>query len=354
MKYSVFEKQLHQIIEPHILDVTPGLLVQAYQGGKKICDVRIGDTYAYYDLASVTKIIFPVQAMMVAYDTGLWKLESKVVDFVPDFKHRDMTVLSLLNHSSGFKWWDKFFVDLANVSGADVKKNELLKKLNGEILEPQTESVYSDLGFMTLIFVLEGLYKKSIYDIWLEMKERFYRGTTLEFHPDNTPKQPRNLYAPTEECVWRKKLIQGEVHDENTWALGGVSTHSGLFGSIDDLGWYALHMRSQLLGVARLQIKLKTSQLFAKRARPVGSGDWAMGFMMPTPGHASSGQYFSLNSIGHLGFTGTSVWYDPKADFAIVILSNRLIYGREPNHFKALRPKIHDWIVEAYRRSTVV
>lgn len=354
MKYSVFEKQLHQTIEPHLTDVTPGVLVQAYQAGKKICDLRIGDTYAYYDLASLTKIIFTTQAMMLAYDQGHWKWDSKVVDFVPDFAHKDVTIVSLLNHSSGLLWWKDFYHDLSKISDIEAKKMQLLQQINRTPLEQKSESVYSDLSIMTLIFVLENIYKKPLHQIWIELKERFYRGTTLEFHADNKPMHEKKLYAPTEECIWRKRLIQGEVHDENTWALGGVSTHSGLFGSIDDVGWYALHLRSQLMGVARLHVKLKTSQLFAKRSRPVGQGDWALGFMMPTPGHASCGQYFSLASIGHTGFTGTSVWYDPKADFAIVTLSNRLIYGREPNNFKNLRPKIHDWIVEAYRRSTVV
>jgi CubicO group peptidase (beta-lactamase class C family) len=160
-----------------------------------------------------------------------------------------------------------------------------------------------------------------------------------------------SLYAPTEECPVRRKLVQGEVHDLNAWALGGVSTHAGLFGSIDDVGWFSLHLRSHLLGIARYSIRQKTAQLFAKRALPEGHGDWAMGYMMPTPGAASCGTYFSLDSIGHTGFTGTSVWYDPKMDLSVCILSNRVLYGADNKAFGKLRPEIHNWIVENYRRS---
>ena len=119
----------------------------------------------------------------------------------------------------------------------------------------------------------------------------------------------------------------------------------------DDLGWHALNIRSQLLGIARYEVKQKTAQLFAKRAVEEGKGDWALGFMMPTPGQASCGHYFDLSSIGHTGFTGTSTWYDPKMDLAVCILSNRLVYGRENNRFKDLRPKIHNWLVEGLRKS---
>jgi CubicO group peptidase (beta-lactamase class C family) len=182
-------------------------------------------------------------------------------------------------------------------------------------------------------------------------KELFFHGTTLDFHLDNKPLFKKEHYAPTEECPWRHRLLQGEVHDENTWSLGGVSSHAGLFGTIEDLGWYVLHIRSQMMGIARYEIRQKTALLFSKRGVDEGKGDWALGFMMPTPGSSSCGQYFDLSSIGHTGFTGTSVWYDPKIDLAVCILSNRLVYGRENTKFKDLRPKIHNWLVEGLRKS---
>jgi len=147
--------------------------------------------------------------------------------------------------------------------------------------------------------------------------------------------------------------MQGEVHDDNAWSLGGVSSHAGLFGSIDDLGWFGLFIRGQLQGISRTLIKQKTAQLFATRSLPLGRGDWALGYMMPTPGASSSGDYFSPYSIGHTGFTGTSFWYDPAQDMIVAILSNRVAFGREREVFKELRPKIHNWIVEGLRRASL-
>lgn len=353
MKFSVLEKSLIQNLETSIRDVTPGVMVRAYQNGRLVCDVSVGTTYAYYDLASLTKIIFTVQAMMLAFEEKKWDLDSKVKTFLPWYHHEHTRIQDLLTHSSGLIWWKPFYKEL-NLTETWQKRREHLRKMIESLeLTPQDVSVYSDVGFLVLGFILEVFYQKDLVSIWNDIKALFYEGTTLEFHPRNQTNLRTNLFAPTEECPWRGKLLQGEVHDENTWALGGVSTHAGLFGSIDDMGWYMLHLRSQILGIAKYFIKLKTTQAFVKRARPEGRGDWSLGFMMPTPGKSSCGGYFSLNSIGHTGFTGTSMWYDPKSDLAVSVLSNRLVYGRENRSFVELRPLIHNWIVEGLKKSSL-
>lgn len=353
MKYSVLEKTLIKNIEDNIKDVTPGVLVRAYQNGRLVCDVGVGSTYAYYDMASITKIIFTVQAMMHAFEERKWSVDSTVNQFLSWFPHKETRITELLNHSSGLEWWKPFYKELNVNDSWQKRRDDLRKMIAGLGLTPSEVSVYSDVGFLVLGFILEEFYKMDLVSLWNKIKEQYYPGTTLEFHPRNQTTLRAGLFAPTEECPWRKKLLQGEVHDENTWALGGVSTHAGLFGSIDDLGWYSLHLRSQLMGVARYFIKQKTTQFFTKRSRPEGKGDWALGFMLPTPGSAGCGGYFSLNSIGHTGFTGTSIWYDPKADLSVVVLSNRLVYGREINRFAQLRPQIHNWIVEGLRKSSL-
>lgn len=351
MRFTTMEKNLSQMIEPELRDVTPGVQIRAFQAGKIVCDVALGQTYAYYDLASLTKIIFTVQAMMLAYDRGNWNMKTTVKDLLPWYRHKT-TVRELLCHFTGFEAWKPFYKSL----DLDKSFNEKRAQLKNILMEidpqvPVEKSLYSDINFLLLGFILEEMFHKDLLQVWGDIKDTFYQGTTLEFHLDNQPLHRKALYAPTEECPWRGRLLQGEVHDENTWSLGGVSSHAGLFGTIDDLGWYALHLRSQLLGIARYEVKQKTAQLFSKKAVEEGRGDWALGFMTPTPGQASCGHYFALSSIGHTGFTGTSVWYDPKMDLAICILSNRLVYGRENNRFKSLRPKIHNWLVEGLRKS---
>ncbi len=351
MRFTTMEKNLAQLIEPELRDVTPGVQIRAFQAGKIVCDISLGQTYAYYDLASLTKVIFTVQAMMLAYDRGNWSLKTSVKEILPWYRHKTL-IKELMAHFTGFEAWIPIYKSMDLKKTYNEKRQDLKALLsNIDPKVPIDKSLYSDINFLLLGFVLEEMYHKTLIEVWTDIKDTFYIGTTFEFHPDNQPVQRQALYAPTEECPWRGRLLQGEVHDENTWSLGGISTHAGLFGTIDDLGWHSLNVRSQLLGIARYEVKQKTAQLFARRAVEEGRGDWALGFMMPSPGQASCGHYLDLSSIGHTGFTGTSSWYDPKMDLAVCIVSNRLVYGRENNRFKTLRPKIHNWLVEGLRKS---
>lgn len=352
MKLQVLERTLKEQIASRIRDVTPGVVVRAYQGGKMVVDLSVGETWAYYDLASLTKVIFAVQTLMADFERGRWNLDSRLGDFLPWFPHPEVKIVDTLTHSAGFVWWLPLYKDLDLNASPERRHEQLREIVKTAPFEPQDQSVYSDIGMITLGFVLEAIHGKPLIDIWKDTKNEFYDGTTMDFHPGNLPRERKALYAPTEECGWRKRLLQGEVHDDNTWAMGGVSTHAGLFGSIDDLGWYLLQLRGLLLGVGRAPIRMKTAKIFAQRARPEGKGDWALGFMMPTPGASSCGSSFSLSSIGHTGFTGTSLWYDPKQDLAVAILSNRVLYGRDNQGFKSLRPEIHNWVVDGLRKSS--
>jgi serine-type D-Ala-D-Ala carboxypeptidase len=350
MSLSSLETKLKKQIESVLPGKAPGVQIQVHQAGKKVCDFSVGETFAYYDLASLTKVVFTVQAMMKAYEEGKWNLKSKVKDFCPWFLHEDVLLTECLNHSSGLVWWMPLYQQLDLGTSRINRWTEAARIVRGLGLEKAESSVYSDVGFIVLGHVLESMYSLPLIAIWERLKEEIYPRTTLEFHPENKAPNALKLYAPTERCQWRNKTIQGEVHDDNTWALGGVSTHAGLFGSIDDIGWFALFLRSTMKGYAKTMVKPKTAQLFATRSRPHGKGDWALGYMMPTPGSSSSGQYFSDASIGHTGFTGTSVWYDPIQDLSISLLSNRVFYGRENKDFAALRPQIHNWIIEGLKR----
>jgi CubicO group peptidase (beta-lactamase class C family) len=353
MKFSVLEKNLIKNLEESMRDISPGVMVRAYQSGKIICDVAVGNTFAYYDLASLTKVIFTVQGMMYAYELGKWHQKSHVSEFLSWYPYKDNLITDLLTHSSGLPWWLPLYQVLDPLESQEKRAEKIRETISASRLEKTENAVYSDIGFLVLCFILEKIFDRPLFEVWQEVKNKFYSGTTLDFHLNNVCPHRASLYAPTEECLIRGKLVQGEVHDINCWSMGGVSTHAGLFGSIDDMGWYLLHLRSQLMGIARYSIRQKTVQLFSRRARPEGHGDWALGFMMPTPGSASCGSYFSLDSIGHTGFTGTSIWYDPRMDLGVAILSNRVLYGADNKAFGKLRPQIHNWIVENFRRSAV-
>ncbi len=347
MKLTSLELQIKKKIEAEITHVAPGLILQVHKSARKQIDIQVGETYPYYDLASLTKIIFTTQAMMKAFDLGLWNLESRISEKLSWFPHPEIKVIECLNHSSGLIWWRPFYSEMDLALSREEKWQILKEKIATLPLEKKPESVYSDVGFLVLGFYLEELFQKDLLSIWQQVKSDFYSAGTFDFHVQNEPKNQIQYYAPTESCLWRKKIIQGEVHDDNTWALGGVAPHAGLFGSIHDLGWYALLLRSQFLGLSRTLIKSKTAQMFATRSRPQGRGDWGLGFAIKSEKNSLLGERLSQVTFGHWGFTGTSVWYDPKNDISVCILSNRTLYGREKKDFSLLRPKIHNWVMES-------
>lgn len=351
MKYSSQENRLIEKIKAAIPDVTPGVTARAYHMGRMVCDINVGQTYPYYDLASLTKVIFTQQAMMEAFDQGLWNLETKVVDVLPDFKHTNVLITELLTHTAGFEWWKPFYESIDLSKTWLEKRPWIYQQINDSTLNKTGKSVYSDLDIILLGFILEKFHDKNILEIWNLIKDKYYPTTTLEFHVENKTDIPIEQFAPTEECIWRKRIMRGEVHDENTWSFGGVSSHAGLFGSIEDVSAFGLNVRSQLQGIARYNVRQKTAQLFAKRAIDPEVGDWALGYMMPSVENPSAGPHFSVLSIGHTGFTGTSFWYDPRSDLLILILSNRIHYGRANSAYIKLRPQIHTWIYETLRRT---
>lgn len=351
MKYTSQENKLIEKIKAAIPDVTPGVTARAYYMGRLVCDISVGQTYPYYDLASITKVIFTQQAMMEAFDQGRWNLETKVVDILPDFKHKDTRITELLTHTSGLEWWLPLYKTIDLEKTWLEKRPWIYDQINNSKINKTGKAVYSDLNAILLGFILEKLSEKNIYEVWTTLKEKYYPSTTLDFHLENKTNLPLEQFAPTEDCAWRKKIMRGEVHDENTYGFGGISTHSGLFGSIEDVSAFGLTLRSQLQGIARYNVRQKTAQQFAARAIPTEVGDWAMGYMMPSTINPSCGPHFSVLSIGHTGFTGTSFWYDPRNDLLVLVLSNRVHYGRDNQGFKALRPKIHSWIFETLKRT---
>lgn len=341
------ENALAPRMERAIENVTPGVVLRAWLGGEMVCDLRTGDTRGYYDLASLTKIVFTQQAMMQAFDRGLWQPESTVGDTLPDFTHPEIRLTELMTHTSGMEWWRPFYESVDLQADWHDRRRWLYGQLQAAPFQRSGRAVYSDLGYMLLGFVLEAWHGKDLLQVWQDLQAATYPGSSLAFHPDNRPLHPVAEYAATEACPWRHKRLQGEVHDDNTWSFGGVSTHAGLFGDIDDLGGYGLQLRAQLRGLEGARVRQQTAQWFAQRAIASEVGDWALGFMLPSPQGASCGRYFSPRSIGHTGFTGTSLWYDPERDLLVAILSNRVYGGRENKAFLALRPQIHDWLVEA-------
>lgn len=348
---SAYEKKLSSRIKEGVgallAEYTPGFCLQVVERGKLRADLKIGQTYKYYDLASLTKIIFTVPVMMDLVQHKKLRLQDSVSDLWPPWNLKfDTSVARVLSHSAGLPWWAPFY---KKYKGKPLSRDQIQKILLQELKKGERQkrttiqAVYSDLDFILLGFLMEEILQAPLTDIWQNLV--WTQRSEFHFNVDNKPLHKRGHYAPTERCPWRKKILQGEVHDDNAWCFGGVSTHAGLFGTIEDVTGYGRWLRQSYRG-DREWISPSVTKKFCRRAVPQKSGDWALGFMLPTRGSASCGRYFHSTSFGHTGFTGTSLWYDPRRDLLVTLLANRVHPTRNNTRFTALRPLIHDWVVE--------
>jgi serine-type D-Ala-D-Ala carboxypeptidase len=340
------EKTLQQKFTQLSPDIAPGFVLRVYHTGQKVCDTSWGKTWTYYDLASLSKIFFTVPWMMRSVHLDRIDIFRTLPNFMPWYPYKTV-IKNLLSHSAGNAWWQPFYkmVDLQN--DTEVKKLLFKTKLREQAPAlDEKKAVYSDLDFFLLGFLLETVYEKTWLELWEELAETIFKKQELFFHPQNKIRFAQDLYAPTEKCPWRGKILQGEVHDENAWALDGVAPHAGLFGSVDAVGEWALWLRQEYYGLKNTWTSKALTQKFAARAIPADRGDWSLGFMMPTEGSASCGSYFSPQSFGHTGFTGTSFWMDPQKDLIVILLSNRIHPTRQNELFKKARPQIHNWVCE--------
>ena len=154
-------------------------------------------------------------------------------------------------------------------------------------------------------------------------------------------KKENRHVAATQNCPWRKRVLQGEVDDEHCWLMNGVSGHAGLFGTINGV----LNLTKNILNMwqGRENHPSYSNELLRKAlTRPYKNQTWCMGFDTPSPLGSSSGKYLSRQSVGHLGFTGTSFWIDPEKDMTVVLLTNRVHKSRDNEKIKKFRPLLHD------------
>jgi len=277
---------------------------------------------------------------MVLHKRGQFDLERLVIEVVPEIGGGDpqkqrITFRMLLAHCSGLPAYVKLFETARN-------RPELLEQAAMVALayEPGTHAEYSDIGFILLGEALERITGEPLDAFCL--REIFFplRLQTMKFKPEA---ELFSRIAPTEhDRAFRKRVIQGEVNDENAWVMGGVAGHAGLFSTALDV---ALFAECMLRGGAPL-LDLHTVELFTRRETTPAGTCWALGWDTPSP-PSQSGRYFSPGSYGHLGFTGTSLWIDPQRHLSVTLLTNRTWPDRSSQAIKQIRPAFHDAVVEA-------
>jgi serine-type D-Ala-D-Ala carboxypeptidase len=311
-----------------------------------------------YDLASVTKVMATTAAAMQLYDRRRLDLDLLVGDLLPGFAigaqvrsvwHRErcrITLRHLLAHSSGLPAYARLF-ETNRTSYA------LLEACLSMPLEasPGTRAEYSDIGFILLGKALELLAGEPL-DAFCARE--IFAPLALTATCYRPPPSWRSLIPPTvDDQTFRGRIIQGEVHDENCYVLGGVSAHAGLFSNALDVLKYASSIISSYENSTARQpsqtrplFNPSTIQLFASRQNPPAESSRGLGWDTPS-GESSSGRHFSQHSIGHLGYNGTSLWIDLERQLAIVLLTNRTWPDRSTQAIRAVRPAFHDAVIES-------
>lgn len=292
-----------------------------------------------FDLASLTKVIVTTTMAMMMVDEGRLDLDRPVRDFFPKFTggmKDKVTIRHLLTHSSGIDWWAPLYKE------AHTSQEYLNRIIPMELkYEPGTKSVYTDLGVMMLGDILERV---SGTDLNSFVKKRLFEPMKMRDTGYKPPESMKPRIAPTEfDKDWRKRLVWGEVHDENAAGLGGIAPHAGLFGTAPDLARFATMLLNGGFFEGKRYIAPATLNLFITPAN-VPDSSRALGWDTKSA-TSSSGTLMSNRAFGHTGFTGTSMWMDPETGVFVIILTNRVNPTRENNQIREARPQIADAVI---------
>ena len=326
-----------------------------YFGNASLCpEKRKLKKNTYFDLASLTKPLATTMAILCLIKMKKIDIDEKLPSLLEKKikgEKKNITINELLGHCSGFPAHREYFRILKDVP-VNKRGSFVLNLLLGEELEyiPKSKAIYSDLGFMLLGKIIE---KKSGYPLDQFVKEKVLQPINLEknifFNPlfEGNHIHSTKEFAATESCSWRKKILRGEVHDDNCYAMGGVTGHSGLFGDIEGVTAYAGLILEMWKGIAsHPNIENVDIVNFLIRQKNIPGSSRTLGFDTPVKSGSSSGKCFSEKSIGHLGFSGTSFWIDPEKDVVVVLLSNRVHPSRENTKIKQFRPYFHDMVIK--------
>lgn len=301
-----------------------------------------------YDIASLTKVVVTttlVEKLIEGDFPSPLDLDAPIERYLPewttgpqpDWRHK-VTVRNLMTHTSGLPAFQEYW-------RTSKGKADTLRMIFAEPLEyePGTKVVYSDLGIILMAEIIYRLTGKPLDQL---ANEYVFQPLGMKDSMYNPPKKLWPTIAPTEfDERWRHRLIQGEVHDENAYAIGGVSGHAGVFSTSPDLAGFCQMLLNGGVYAHRRILKRATITEFTA-PQPLAKNTRTLGWVVPTEG-GSSGRYFSAHSYGHTGFTGTTIWIDPDRQLFVVLLTNRVNPTRENHKIAEVRPAVHDAIMKS-------
>jgi CubicO group peptidase (beta-lactamase class C family) len=365
---SIFDIQNRSDIEMESVDrlmnkaiaekIFPGGVLLVSKNGETVFFSAYGVTHlmsrapvtaeTIFDLASLTKPLATTLAVMWLVQHNQIKLDQHLGQLLPEFEHTDKSRIKLehlLYHNSGLPDYRPYYKALNGVA-TNLRRKALRQHLVQEpCINPIGQTVlYSDLGFMILAWVVEHVAQRRL-DHFVVDEIYHPLGINHLFFVTHNIEDKRGTFAATENCSWRRKILEGQVHDENAYAVGGIEGHAGLFGTADDINrllvelLFTYHSRTS----AGLFQQILLHQFFKR----LPGTDKALGFDTPSLTGSSCGRGFSQNSIGHLGFTGTSFWMDLERWAIVILLTNRVHPTRDNERIKKFRPELHDAVMNA-------
>ncbi len=333
-----------------------------------------------FDIASLTQPIVTASLIMILLEKGKLHLDDKVTRYVPGFgtfSKSDITIRNLLEHSSGLVHWHPFYEEIVALSASSrmgilassTAKDYVYQQISRFALKHKAGAVqiFSDIGYIILGQVIERLFGAPLNKIAnkllfqpLGMASSSFidlpmvkRGA-LEAVPD--------IVAPTEACSWRKRILVAEVHDDNAWAMGGISGHAGCFSTARDIHNFAASLLAAYHGQASFVARKTVRTFWYPWVEQYGdpslvegsirehfqdkNHSWRLGWEGPNQDNGMVGAGLSPFAVGHAGFTGCSLWIEPELGLDIVLMTNRIHPTRNNKKILEYRPKLHGAILE--------
>ncbi len=284
-----------------------------------------------YDLASLTKPLSTTTLTLIALEEGELTLETPIVRFFPSAQHlKGVTVRHLLTHTSGLPAWRPYY---RQAKGHDAVIEAVLE--TPLIRQPGAGYTYSDAGYILMGAILEKVYERTQSDLF---REKIAEPLGLQHTTYNPPVEWRDQIAPTGHSESREgQLLLGQVHDENAHAMDGFAGHAGLFGTLDDLIRY---VRMILSGGRPLLSYYSVQAFLAPHSVGSAQPQHTLGlFAHPNP-LLPRGDLFPTRCVGHSGFTGTVILFDPQIEMALILLTNHVYYSREKETYLEYRRRI--------------
>lgn len=300
-----------------------------------------------FDIASLTKPIATALLVLLAKKEGQLDLDKHLIDYFPEINEDKykISIRHLLKHTSGLPAWRPYYEEITKeqptLVGTRKTRTLYFQKISQETLQLPIgyQKIYSDLGFILLGILLEDALQKPLDQLFQEKIAGPLELVDTCFIPNETVETSRPI-AATENSPWRKKVIRGEVHDDNAFTLGGVAGHAGLFSTVDDLHRLASETRNAYHGRSSWLPLEAVQEFIGSKVR------FKLGWDTPSATDSQAGQYFVKNSIGHLGYTGCSLWINLDDEFHIILLTNRVHPSSANDQIKAWRPRLHDLLYE--------